>query len=196
MFDVFKSSSLKTALPPHLTAFRRVDVPKMRKLAQEFFHQERQRLLGLEDGYLDGYGDIDYEAQGGSGREHCTASSSEGSCQPHPRDPYASPSAGQYSRGDMGYEDVEIGGTGQDHGGHVGGSNGQGGHGSHYHQRGHDEDRRGLSDRQLQDQLARLLGGDEVQMPRDDPLVVLTLTGGGSGAWRSMQYGRKDSRTK
>ena len=42
-------------------------------------------------------------------------------------------------------------------------------------------DRRQLSDRQLQEQLIRLAGEDGEQLPRDDPMVVLTLTGEGGG---------------
>ena len=40
-----------------------------------------------------------------------------------------------------------------------------------------EEDRRLLSDRQLQEQLLRMTGGDSSDLPHDDPIVVLVLSG-------------------
>ena len=158
----------------------------MRKQAAELLQRERQSLLGLEEGYLDAHAYVDFDSRGGvDPSSHCSAM--DGSCQAaHHRDPYASPSVGLYSRVGAGYEhdgyehdSGGVGGAGQDSEGRGIQSNGRGAQRNHYHR--DIEDRRGLSDRQLQEQLARLLGGDDVQMPRDDPLVVLTLTGGCKG---------------
>ena len=146
---------------------------KLIKQAAELRSQQ-QHLLGLDDDYQDTYGNENFVARGKQD-SHCSAL--DGSC----RDPYASPAAGQYS---MGRDEYKHGASGPgspmgNDNSRRGVHNSESGHYQHQHTWGDsgEDERRVLSDRQLQEQLTRLLSGDDVQMPRDDPLVVLMLTG-------------------